>query len=518
MRPRRGYLGVCTTALLSVLVAVPSLAGDTREFEDSDHDAIPRRTDPCNCGQMLPDLINFPNLPNARQRLPDVKAVNITAWEAASPDTDPYTGWEVSHNGAHLVRIDIRLEGLINPPGTLGLNGLPYEPFVFGTNPLYGFIEIDVDNDKDTGGDSSDGDAPLHFLANAARFGGLPSGPISVRAAQGSSDLFESWTHPPQIQLSGADWIMPFCGCFATNVVSQSTPCATFGPGATWVVEGRFFQRSSGYSAASLMLGGSGPGRYDPMVRLRFKHRIDEDETTVSLVYPLDQVGAALLAGRTAQQAQAFDQNVSNDTSIAEGVADLINAAQRQLPYVSAIPQNSLQFAIMNRWASKSPAAAVDITRWRPTFIVGTAYSTPPPDGFIIWTDVGFGVLKGDVNGDGVVDELDRAAIVALIAEKDGGIGDADGAIDGRITLGGFGSSYSVFDIDGDGFIGPLDVAFYDHICAADFNHSGTLSAQDIFDFLSAWFDASPIADFNHSGTVSVQDIFDFLAAWFTGC
>jgi hypothetical protein len=54
--------------------------------------------------------------------------------------------------------------------------------------------------------------------------------------------------------------------------------------------------------------------------------------------------------------------------------------------------------------------------------------------------------------------------------------------------------------------------------CPADFNASGIVSVQDIFDFLAAYFANSPRADFNGSGLNSVQDIFDFLAAYFTGC
>ena len=54
--------------------------------------------------------------------------------------------------------------------------------------------------------------------------------------------------------------------------------------------------------------------------------------------------------------------------------------------------------------------------------------------------------------------------------------------------------------------------------CPADFNHSGAVSVQDIFDFLAAYFGSDPAADFNLSGQVSVQDIFDFLAAYFAGC
>jgi hypothetical protein len=55
-------------------------------------------------------------------------------------------------------------------------------------------------------------------------------------------------------------------------------------------------------------------------------------------------------------------------------------------------------------------------------------------------------------------------------------------------------------------------------LCPADFNRSGVVSVQDIFDFLAAYFNNDPCADFNHSGAVTVQDIFDFLAAYFTAC
>jgi subtilisin-like proprotein convertase family protein len=53
--------------------------------------------------------------------------------------------------------------------------------------------------------------------------------------------------------------------------------------------------------------------------------------------------------------------------------------------------------------------------------------------------------------------------------------------------------------------------------CAADFNNSGGLEVQDIFDYLNAWFAGSAAADFNGGG-LAVQDIFDYLNAWFAGC
>jgi len=54
--------------------------------------------------------------------------------------------------------------------------------------------------------------------------------------------------------------------------------------------------------------------------------------------------------------------------------------------------------------------------------------------------------------------------------------------------------------------------------CKGDFNNSGVVSVQDIFDFLAAYFNGDLCADTNGSGTLTVQDLFDFLAAYFQGC
>jgi CubicO group peptidase (beta-lactamase class C family) len=55
-------------------------------------------------------------------------------------------------------------------------------------------------------------------------------------------------------------------------------------------------------------------------------------------------------------------------------------------------------------------------------------------------------------------------------------------------------------------------------ICLSDFDASGDLSVQDIFDFLDAWFASNLSADINASGTLSTLDIFAFLNRWFAGC
>ena len=55
--------------------------------------------------------------------------------------------------------------------------------------------------------------------------------------------------------------------------------------------------------------------------------------------------------------------------------------------------------------------------------------------------------------------------------------------------------------------------------CFANYNKSGGITVQDIFDFLADWFSNRPFADVGGNGSTlpTVQDIFDFLAAWFSG-
>jgi hypothetical protein len=77
------------------------------------------------------------------------------------------------------------------------------------------------------------------------------------------------------------------------------------------------------------------------------------------------------------------------------------------------------------------------------------------------------------------------------------------------VRVGGFASS--ILD-RGDG---QLAVTFAPY-CPCDWNSSGALSVQDIFDFLGSYFSGN--GDFNHSETSSVQDLFDFLACYFAGC
>jgi hypothetical protein len=69
------------------------------------------------------------------------------------------------------------------------------------------------------------------------------------------------------------------------------------------------------------------------------------------------------------------------------------------------------------------------------------------------------------------------------------------------------------------GWINLDDTTLYvSTACPADYNRSGALSIQDIFDFLDDWFRGNPAADFDGDGHLAVEDIFSYLTAWFGGC
>ena len=109
------------------------------------------------------------------------------------------------------------------------------------------------------------------------------------------------------------------------------------------------------------------------------------------------------------------------------------------------------------------------------------------------------------------------AAMFSFVALVNNHSGNSFG---GFVLASGQGASVArlrVLGAEGDGW-NHLDDLQIVTVCKADFNRSGIVGVQDIFDFLAAYFNNDARADFNGSGTISVQDIFDFLAAYFAGC
>jgi len=499
-------------AVMASLAGIASAGDQTRAFADPEGDAVIRRTDQGNDGP-VPDTV------------PDLIRVEVSGWEASDPASDPYTGSTIVGDDAHLVRIDLVFSGLVNPPGTIGIGGLPFDPFRWGPTPVMGFVEFDIDRDKDTGGQLGGG-ATLRFLANIGRFGARPEGSIGQRAATSADDFDTSFFSEPQFERSGEDFAIVLCGCHPVTLVSEGGDGdGLFEPGEVWIVRSRYFQRAAGYRDASVVFGGSSPGLYDPEVDLRFATQGGPSglTTTVSLVFPLDQTGAALLEG---QPEQPIDSIIGfgSHFSVAEAIQDLIDAADGlHGPLASDVE------TLVERWEGEDVEDVLDPTDWEATALIGTAYLTPQ-DSLYVWTDVGFDAEPGDLDGDSIAGgPLDQQALDAEIASRDGGPTDADGTIDGRVVIPDFGRNFSLFDVDGDGKITPDELAGF---CPADLTGSGgagvpdgVLDASDFFFYLTLFSDADSDADLTGPGTpgvpdgfIDANDFFYYLSLFAAGC
>ena len=457
-------------------------------------DAVVRRTDPGNDGPVNPAGVR-----------PDVLSVSVCPWEAYDPDTDPYTGHVEDPEHAHLVRIDLVFSGLVNPPGPLGLNGDDFDPFAYGVSPVVGFLDIDVDDDKDTGGELGSA-AEIRYLANVARFGRRPEGSIGERAAGSRNDIDGDFNSGPQYERSGADFALVLCGCFTPTVVELAGDGdSAFEADERWIVLGRFFERSQGYREASAAYGGSAPGLYDPIVPLLFDHDAALDQTTITLVWALDPTGAADLAG---EAEEPIDLDVADQTCLVEALQDIIDGADGGgIPYPA--------WTLVRRWAGEDAWRQTDISNWgNVTGLFGMPYSSPEST-LYVWTDTVGNELFADLNGDGYANDTDEAMIRTRVYQDDGTSKDADGQRNGVVVLPNPGWNFDLHDTDGDMRIDLFDQEPYGPL--GDFNGSGGVDIQDFIAFLNAWASKLTSADFNLDGKVDIQDFIAFLNAWVLG-
>jgi hypothetical protein len=502
--------GLRTSALLIAAAVSPAVVsaqtGLVAQWDKPMHASVVRRTDGGNSGPI-----------NPVSTLPNIRRVTLSAWQALNPATDPYTGVAIAAGPlAHLFRVQVTFAGLVNPPGPLGTGeGQEYDPYRYGPSPVYGFLEIDVDSDVDTGGELGMAVEP-RYLANVGRFGLMPQGAIAARAARFGWDVTEhEFDSPPApAQRSGTDFALVLCGCRDLLSINRGgDPSPTFGPGATWRVGGRFFQRSGGYRLASSGLG-SDFGLWDPPVELRFAHDITTNMTTVTLVGALDNEGARELAGQMTVQGMDGDftgQN-GNQTSVLEALVDVVQTLAIIPPVV---PPNSPTWWLVHRWAGRDAAQYLNPAQWRVTALFGTAYVSPPPDALYVWTDVGFGEVFGDFDASGVLDSQDRSLLTSTIASLDGGEHDCDGVVNGAVMLCEFANMFSIFDTNYDGFISGADRSLLGG--PADLNHDGVVNLQDFLLFIGYYSASDHRADLNGDGSVTVQDYLAFLVAYGRG-
>lgn len=484
-----GALGMCCAFAVAEPVAVQL---------DDPQDATLRLTDPGALGAI-------PNL-----TLPDIRSITLSGWTSPTAASNPFLGWPIEGEKAHLFRLVIVLRGLINPPGTLGHGGSPYLPDQFGPSPIYGSVEIDVDEDLDTGGDLG-GVAANRRLANMGRFGIVPRGSLGARMARAGSDVDLSFFSTPQYERSGADFALTMCGCFGVQIAQRiaGDTDSLFEADEAWVVRGRFFQRTGGYQGASFAFGGSGPGLYDPPVDLLFAHDADADQTTITLVYALDQRGASLLTG---QVEQAIDFNVGNQTSVEEALEDVITA-------VGSRPLSGPTATLSSRWQGRTASAYLLPTEWRVGALVGAAYTTPLST-LYAWTDTLGDERLGDLNADGDVDQTDREAFRTALDILDGSPADCDAAANGEVVICTPGQDWSLLDFTGDARVDSADFDMLREPCRGDITGDHHVDFADLAALLATYGGPATLAahDLNDDGAVDFLDLNILLSVFGQPC
>jgi len=492
-------LGSALVLLTPAAMASERSSRSNSAITDAQGDASPRPTDAGGGGVFDPAAA------------PDLLSAHLSAWSPTDPASDPYTGAEIDPSLAHIFRIDLVFDQVVNPPGPLGLGMGAFNPLQFGDRPLYGFFEIDVDKKSNSGGELEPV-ANSRFLANVARFGGLPKSSFGERAAQSTADYDGDYFAGPQFERSGAEFTLILCGCFEPTVVSEDgDQNGKFNAGETWLVEGRFFERMTAIRQWSGVGGGSDLGLYDPVVRLRFAHDIPTDQTTVSLVYALDMTGAAQLAG---EPVQFSDFDVANHTSIEEALDDLIETAEG----AGGPIQNPAVVDLVDQWRGNNTVDFLTPTEWDVNAIFGTAY-TSPASSLYVWSDVGFEATRGDFTTDSLVNALDRAALTTKIALLDGTASDADGIVNGSVAITGHPANFSLFDLAYDGVIDQGDVDLLDAITplAGDINGDCIVDTADL-GALIAQFGTAGAADLNNDDVVDTADLGLLISAFGQTC
>jgi hypothetical protein len=483
------------TRLLAVCLASSALAGDggTGLFVDLTGDAMIRHTTTGADGLLPP---NFDPI--------DLIDVQITGWTTQTPTTNPWNG--SASTNANLLRLAVRFHGVVSPPGPLGFGeaGAQFDPLRFGDRPVYGTIDLDADDRKNSGGELGTL-AKTRYLANVARFGMVPESSFGERAATGASDLDNNFASPPQFERTGTEFALVMCGCWIPTILTQNGNSNNiFDAGETWTLRGRFLQRIESVAPVSGFFGGSEFGLFDPLSTVRWSHNAQADITTIELVFPLTMIGAGQLAG---QPTQNINLSLFDHTSIEEALSDLIEGADSA--------SGSLD-QLLDDWRGRDYEDYLEPTAWHVTALIGTAYTEFRPDALYAWTDTGFGEQRGDCDTDGLAGPTDQALVQAYILAHDGTAQDADGIVNGTVQLLDFALNFSLYDFDADGAVGPCDRLTLG--AGADLNSDARLDFFDVSLFLG-WFSAHDArADLDGNGIFDFFDIQAYLQRFSAGC
>lgn len=410
-----------------------------RRVEDPAGDAQARVTDPGATGIFDTDL----------HHLPDLLAMEWTAWQPLQPHLDLFEGIpETDESDADFFRIDLEFRGLINPPGLAGPS--VFQPFRHGPHPLFGFVEIDMDDDVETGGEVT---APQYrYLGNVVRFGGrIDEDSLEGREALSAEDFDGDIETAPFFERSGEEFHLAFLGGeFSSSDIVRiaGDSDSIFEAGETWRIRAPWFHRAHAFEDFSFIDGGLLPGEYMPDVTIQFQHIPVLEKTVVSLVFPLTQEGAGL-AVNSPPEPPDFDP--TNQVSLEEALEDLVFSAQ----FLEKFPTGDPNERLIRGWAIAEIDDALEPSGWRLTALFGSSYLFPLQDGvFYVWSDIYPNVGRGDVDGDGEIDDDDVEKIEQYIETHD-----LDDAVaDGSATIEGFAEDFSVYDVNHDGVVDGLDL------------------------------------------------------------
>ncbi len=425
-------------------------------YQDRPGDAVFRPTDINRTAPFDPD-----------HRGPiDLLSIRIGGW---TPTVIPVEALADAFAGtftlnADFVRIDLVIRGLVNPPGPLG-PGLS-NPYRYGSNPLYGFVEIDMDHDIDTGGELAT--PQFRYLSNVARFGGRSSRPeFFHRVLTDGADLDSDYETPPFIERQGEEFHIALVGNHIAEImVIDGDTDRQFEAGESWLVLGQHFHRAHGFEPFSFVVGGDVAGEYLPAHPMLFTHDPQRNITRVSLIFPLTQAGAATMRG---EPEEPVNSDPTDQASVFEALVDLRESADFILQIApTGLPEEQ----IILGWSGKKPGAFLDPRTWSLTALLGTSYIPPgPTNAFFVWTDVFPDTEIGDVDGSGFRGPHDARLVTEWANDNDF----RDGVLDQSAPVPFSSSRFSIFDVNYDAVVDHRDVS----LSTGDSDQDGDADLRD---------------------------------------
>jgi len=442
-------------------LAPAAFADDYEDYFDARRDAVLRRTDLAADGRV----------DEQDHAVPDLLKITIGAWAPRDPFRDLLNGEWDEDSGSAFLRLDLVFDGLVNPPGPIGFRDGGFDPYRFGPNPVYGFLEMDADEYEYTGGELS---FPcVHPLGASGRFGGVPHerSELRDRYARDGRDCDGNCSRGRDVEYSGEEFHLALTGeDYQRRVVRVGDQDNRFERGETWETFGTWLHRAHGFERFSFACGFD-RGVYDPESALFFTHDDNRDETRLVLMFPLTQKAAAEWRN---ESRQSIDCNPYNHASVIEALDDLVQSAR----YWEGRQAECKR--VIEYWSDGRPDDELRPRKWQILGLFGMSYAVQQPEpeqAYFVWTDIFPDAEPGDVNGHSGVNDDDFFELYDWVQAEDGGPSDADGKRDGRVTWAGFASSFTVYDVNYDGVVDRVDVKSM--IVPGDFDGDRDVDLED---------------------------------------